>query len=225
MKQNRILPRLFSTFQQALPLNGTHYMAVCCTFSPQHVPALLRSGRLFRATAGSQWANTSFSLFIKHPVLQCHMTSSLLPFISVSFDQHITSSNVCFLGFSVLFPAMATLVANRAMDVNGLAAAARTHTQAVTRNYISQPRLSMQQLLLQANTAVRTLHFRHLSSYTVNKYTYFVNIAPKAVVVFNVLKSTTVFKGKLKLLKGNLHQIIPTYLHFRNTLHLVSSQR
>lgn len=38
---------------------------------------------------------------------------------------------------------MATLVANRAMDVNGLAAAARTHTQAVTRNYISQPRLSM----------------------------------------------------------------------------------
>uniref|UniRef100_A0A3Q3WBC2 Uncharacterized protein n=1 Tax=Mola mola TaxID=94237 RepID=A0A3Q3WBC2_MOLML len=38
---------------------------------------------------------------------------------------------------------MATLVANRTMDVNGLAAAARTHTQAVTRNYISQPRLSM----------------------------------------------------------------------------------
>ncbi|KAF7667843.1 hypothetical protein LDENG_00040850 [Lucifuga dentata] len=28
------------------------------------------------------------------------------------------------------------------MDVNGLAAAARTHTQAVTRNYISQPRLT-----------------------------------------------------------------------------------
>uniref|UniRef100_A0A671UUP4 V-type proton ATPase subunit B, brain isoform n=1 Tax=Sparus aurata TaxID=8175 RepID=A0A671UUP4_SPAAU len=37
---------------------------------------------------------------------------------------------------------MATMVANRAMDVNGLAAAARTHTQAVTRNYISQPRLT-----------------------------------------------------------------------------------
>ncbi|XP_035770872.1 V-type proton ATPase subunit B, kidney isoform [Neolamprologus brichardi] len=37
---------------------------------------------------------------------------------------------------------MATLVANRAMDVNGLAAASRTHTQAVTRNYISQPRLT-----------------------------------------------------------------------------------
>ncbi|XP_068584250.1 V-type proton ATPase subunit B, kidney isoform [Cebidichthys violaceus] len=37
---------------------------------------------------------------------------------------------------------MATLVANRAMDINGLAAAARTHTQAVTRNYISQPRLT-----------------------------------------------------------------------------------
>uniref|UniRef100_A0A8D3DMK5 Vacuolar proton pump subunit B n=1 Tax=Scophthalmus maximus TaxID=52904 RepID=A0A8D3DMK5_SCOMX len=38
---------------------------------------------------------------------------------------------------------MATLVANRAMDINGVAAAARTHTQAVTRNYISQPRLSI----------------------------------------------------------------------------------
>ncbi|XP_075933514.1 V-type proton ATPase subunit B, kidney isoform [Anarhichas minor] len=37
---------------------------------------------------------------------------------------------------------MATLVANRAMDINGSAAAARTHTQAVTRNYISQPRLT-----------------------------------------------------------------------------------
>uniref|UniRef100_A0A8D3C1J8 V-type proton ATPase subunit B, brain isoform n=1 Tax=Scophthalmus maximus TaxID=52904 RepID=A0A8D3C1J8_SCOMX len=37
---------------------------------------------------------------------------------------------------------MATLVANRAMDINGVAAAARTHTQAVTRNYISQPRLT-----------------------------------------------------------------------------------
>uniref|UniRef100_H2L6Q0 Vacuolar proton pump subunit B n=1 Tax=Oryzias latipes TaxID=8090 RepID=H2L6Q0_ORYLA len=37
---------------------------------------------------------------------------------------------------------MATLVANRGMDVNGLAGAARTHTQAVTRNYISQPRLT-----------------------------------------------------------------------------------
>uniref|UniRef100_A0A7N9AP50 Vacuolar proton pump subunit B n=1 Tax=Mastacembelus armatus TaxID=205130 RepID=A0A7N9AP50_9TELE len=37
---------------------------------------------------------------------------------------------------------MATLVANRGMDINGLAAAARTHTQAVTRNYISQPRLN-----------------------------------------------------------------------------------
>ncbi|KAF3842547.1 hypothetical protein F7725_024498 [Dissostichus mawsoni] len=37
---------------------------------------------------------------------------------------------------------MATLVANRAMDINGLSAAARTHTQAVTRNYISQPRLT-----------------------------------------------------------------------------------
>merc|ERR1712142_970466 len=36
---------------------------------------------------------------------------------------------------------MATLVANRAMDINGMAAA-RTHTQAVTRNYISQPRLT-----------------------------------------------------------------------------------
>uniref|UniRef100_A0A3Q3QL78 V-type proton ATPase subunit B, brain isoform n=1 Tax=Monopterus albus TaxID=43700 RepID=A0A3Q3QL78_MONAL len=34
---------------------------------------------------------------------------------------------------------MATLVP---MDINGLAAAARTHTQAVTRNYISQPRLT-----------------------------------------------------------------------------------
>uniref|UniRef100_A0A4W5R479 Vacuolar proton pump subunit B n=1 Tax=Hucho hucho TaxID=62062 RepID=A0A4W5R479_9TELE len=37
---------------------------------------------------------------------------------------------------------MATLVGNRTMDING-PAAARTHTQAVTRNYISQPRLSM----------------------------------------------------------------------------------
>ncbi|TKS85148.1 V-type proton ATPase subunit B, brain isoform [Collichthys lucidus] len=37
---------------------------------------------------------------------------------------------------------MTALVANRAMDINGLAAAARTHTQAVTRNYISQPRLT-----------------------------------------------------------------------------------
>ncbi|KAF7221504.1 brain isoform-like [Nothobranchius furzeri] len=37
---------------------------------------------------------------------------------------------------------MATLVANRNVDINGLAAAARTHTQAVTRNYISQPRLT-----------------------------------------------------------------------------------
>lgn len=35
---------------------------------------------------------------------------------------------------------MATLVANRGMD--SLSAAARTHTQAVTRNYISQPRLT-----------------------------------------------------------------------------------
>uniref|UniRef100_A0A673BDS5 V-type proton ATPase subunit B, brain isoform n=1 Tax=Sphaeramia orbicularis TaxID=375764 RepID=A0A673BDS5_9TELE len=35
---------------------------------------------------------------------------------------------------------MATLVANRGMD--SLPAAARTHTQAVTRNYISQPRLT-----------------------------------------------------------------------------------
>ncbi|TWW77887.1 V-type proton ATPase subunit B, brain isoform [Takifugu flavidus] len=34
---------------------------------------------------------------------------------------------------------MATLVANRTLDVN---AGARTHTQAVTRNYISQPRLT-----------------------------------------------------------------------------------
>ncbi|XP_031679317.1 V-type proton ATPase subunit B, brain isoform isoform X2 [Oncorhynchus kisutch] len=36
---------------------------------------------------------------------------------------------------------MATLVGNRTMDING-PAAARTHTQAVTRNYISQPRLT-----------------------------------------------------------------------------------
>lgn len=90
---------------------------------------------------------------------------------------------------------MATLVANKAMDVNGLAAAARTHTQAVTRNYISQPRLSMWQLLLEANTAVTGRHFRHLSGYTVNKYTYFANIAPEAVVVFNVLKNTTVLNS------------------------------
>ena len=40
-------------------------------------------------------------------------------------------------------PAMATLAANRGMDFNSTAAAAREHTQAVTRNYISQPRLSM----------------------------------------------------------------------------------
>lgn len=46
---------------------------------------------------------------------------------------------------------MATLVANRAMDVNGLAAASRTHTQAVTRNYISQPRLST--LLMQTSSS------------------------------------------------------------------------
>lgn len=72
---------------------------------------------------------------------------------SVSYDQRWTviyiirhqlaktSINVNCLSYH--FPTMATLVANRAMDVNGLAAAARTHTQAVTRNYISQPRLSM----------------------------------------------------------------------------------
>lgn len=42
-----------------------------------------------------------------------------------------------------LYSTMTTMAGNRAIDMNGLAAAARTHTQAVTRNYISQPRLSM----------------------------------------------------------------------------------
>lgn len=38
---------------------------------------------------------------------------------------------------------MATMVQNRPVDLNGPEAAARQHAQAVTRNYISQPRLSM----------------------------------------------------------------------------------
>lgn len=37
---------------------------------------------------------------------------------------------------------MATLLANRPVDLNGPEAAARQHAQAVVRNYISQPRLS-----------------------------------------------------------------------------------
>lgn len=37
---------------------------------------------------------------------------------------------------------MATLVANRPVDLNGPEAAARQHAQAVARNYLSQPRLS-----------------------------------------------------------------------------------
>lgn len=57
--------------------------------------------------------------------------------------EQLSESSLAFSRSPALYPKMATLVANRAMDVNGLAAAARTHTQAVTRNYISQPRLSM----------------------------------------------------------------------------------
>ncbi|XP_037639312.1 V-type proton ATPase subunit B, kidney isoform [Sebastes umbrosus] len=56
--------------------------------------------------------------------------------------EQLSESSLAFSRSPALYPKMATLVANRAMDVNGLAAAARTHTQAVTRNYISQPRLT-----------------------------------------------------------------------------------
>lgn len=58
---------------------------------------------------------------------------------------------------------MATLLANRPVDLNGPEAAAREHAQAVVRNYISQPRLSECHLTLPfihtANSSETSVNF------------------------------------------------------------------